>query len=138
MQPPPATRDERSGEGAPAGPVDWAACPAERVAEQWGVVVAAGLAPAEVVARRTRHGPNRLPDPPRRSGARMFLGQLASPLIHLLFLAAILALVLGRFGDAVVILTVVLVNAVIGSAQEYRAERSLASLRRLAALRSSR
>lgn len=135
MQPPPATRDERSGEGAPAGPVDWAACPAGRVAEQWGVVVAAGLAPAEVVARRTRHGPNRLPDPPRRSGARMFLGQLASPLIHLLFLAAILALVLGRFGDAVVILTVVLVNAVIGSAQEYRAERSLASLRRLAALR---
>lgn len=117
------------------GAGDWPACAAETVAAHWDVAPASGLKPEEVAARLARHGPNRLPEAPRRRPFRLFLGQFASPLIHLLFLAAALALGMRRVGDAVVILGVVLVNAVIGAAQEHRAERSLASLRRLAAVR---
>ena len=61
--------------------------------------------------------------------------QLHSPLIILLFVAAVLTLALGHRGDAGVILVVVLVNALIGSFQEGRAERSMAALRRLGAQR---
>jgi Ca2+-transporting ATPase len=56
-------------------------------------------------------------------------------LIYILFVAAVLAVALGHHGDAVVIMAVVLVNALIGSFQEGRAERSMAALRRLSALR---
>ena len=53
----------------------------------------------------------------------------------MLLLAAVLAVALGHFGDAAVILAVVFVNALIGTLQEGRAERSMAALRRLASLR---
>ena len=74
---------------------------------------------------------------PSRSGPRP--GALScvssrSPLIGILFAAAVLALVLGHYGDAAVILVVVVVNAVIGTFQEGRAERSMAALRELAEL----
>ena len=65
----------------------------------------------------------------------VFARQFMSPLIYILFAAAVLAVVMAHYGDAVVILAVVLVNAVVGTFQEGRAERSMASLRRLAALR---
>jgi len=64
----------------------------------------------------------------------VFLRQFRSPLIYILFIAAALAAGMGHWGDASVILAVVLVNALIGSYQEGRAERSMAALRRLSAL----
>jgi Ca2+-transporting ATPase len=64
----------------------------------------------------------------------VFLRQFKSPLIHILFIAAALAAGMSQWGDAAVILAVVLVNALIGSYQEGRAERSMAALRRLSAL----
>ncbi len=93
---------------------------------------AAGLAPDEAARRLERAGPNALPETRRRTLPAIFLGQFASPLIYLLFVAAGIALALGHTGDAVVIFVVVLVNAVIGALQEGRAEHSLAALRRLA------
>jgi Ca2+-transporting ATPase len=64
----------------------------------------------------------------------VFLRQFHSPLIAILGVAAALAVALGHHGDAVVILSVVVVNALVGSFQEGRAERSMAALRQLAAL----
>jgi magnesium-transporting ATPase (P-type) len=95
-----------------------------------------GLPAAEVARRLERYGANVLAEPARRSLLRVFLGQFRSPLIYLLFVAAAIALVLGHASDAAVILTVVLLNALIGTLQEGRAERSLAALRRLATQRS--
>jgi len=80
------------------------------------------------------HGPNALPEAPPRPLWRTFARQFSSPLIYILFAAAMIAVGLGHYGDAGVILAVVIVNALIGSFQEGRAERSMASLRRLAAL----
>ena len=97
---------------------------------------AAGLSAREARTRLARFGPNALPEAGRRSIAVVFLGQFRSPLIHLLFAAAGIALLLGHRSDAAVIFAVVVINAVIGSIQEGRAERSLESLRRLTSPRA--
>ncbi|MBL8619958.1 MAG: HAD-IC family P-type ATPase [Myxococcales bacterium] len=113
-------------------PAPWHARAGDDVAATQGVEVAHGLAAAEVVARRARHGANALPEAPRRSAWAVLGRQFASPLIYLLLAAAAIALVLGHRGDAAVIAVVVTINAVIGAFQEGRAERSLAALRSLA------
>ena len=93
-----------------------------------------GLDGADVAQRLVTHGANALPEPPPRPAWRVFLRQLKSPLVTILFVAAGLAVALGNLGDAGVILAVVIVNALIGSHQEGRAERSMAALRQLSAL----
>jgi Ca2+-transporting ATPase len=91
-----------------------------------------GLSAPEAAARLARHGPNALPEPPRRGPWVVFLAQFRSPLIYLLFGAAAIALVAGHRADALVIAIVVVVNALIGAFQEGCAERSIQALRRLA------
>jgi Ca2+-transporting ATPase len=93
----------------------------------------AGLSSAEARIRLARVGPNALPEIERRTLLSVFADQFRSPLIFLLFAAGAIALVLGHVNDAVVILSVVIVNAVIGTFQEGRAERSLEALRRMTA-----
>lgn len=90
-----------------------------------------GLSQNEVADRLSRHGSNSLPEDEKKPVWRVFLRQFASPLIYILLAAAVLAFVLGKREDALVILIVVLVNSIIGAIQEGRAERSMASLRKL-------
>ncbi|MDX2091573.1 MAG: HAD-IC family P-type ATPase [Kofleriaceae bacterium] len=90
-----------------------------------------GLTTAEVDARLRHHGPNALPEHGARSVLRVLLRQFASPLIYLLMVAAGISVALGHRSDAVVILVVLVVNAVVGALQEGRAERSLRALRAL-------
>ncbi len=92
-----------------------------------------GLTTDEARERLLQFGPNALPAPGARSRLAVFAGQFRSPLIYLLFGAAAIALSLGHSSDALVIFIVVLLNAVIGSVQEGRAERSMNALRTLAA-----
>jgi Ca2+-transporting ATPase len=94
-----------------------------------------GLDGGALSRAQARYGPNALPEPPPKPLWRTFVRQFKSPLIYILFVAAVLAVALGHHGDAGVILAVVMVNALIGSFQEGRAERSMAALRRLSALR---
>ena len=95
---------------------------------------AAGLSAATVAARQREYGFNILPEAPRRSLLNLIWSQFQSPLIYILFVAALFSLILGKQGDAVVILAVVLVNALIGVFQEGRAERSMAALQQLSSL----
>ena len=81
------------------------------------------------------HGPNELPEAKAKSWWRIFGAQFASPLIYILLVAAIIAFAMGHRSDAVVILVVVLVNALIGAVQEGRAEQSMHALRKLSVLR---
>ncbi len=115
-------------------PTDWHALPSDEVCSRLAVDAARGLTAAEVARRRAEHGPNALPEPPPRPLWRTFARQFKSPLIYILFVAALLAVALGHHGDAAVILAVVVVNAAIGTFQEGRAERSMAALRQLSAL----
>jgi P-type Ca2+ transporter type 2C len=102
-----------------------------------------GLTSAEAVAAQQRFGPNALPPEPRRSVVSRFFAQLKSALIYLLLFALgvdLLAWGLGGFhgvpAEALAILAIVLLNAVLGVLQEFRSERALLELSRLSAPRA--
>ena len=94
-----------------------------------------GLSSAEAAARLARCGPNELPEARHKSMWRVFAAQFASPLIYILFVAAVISFAMSHASDAVVILIVVFLNAIIGAIQEGRAEHSMSALRRLSSLR---
>ncbi len=107
--------------------------PADEVARHLGVEVDAGLAADEVVVRRRRHGPNRLPEPPPRPAWKRLLDQFGDFMILVLLAAALLSGVIGDLTDTLVILLIVALNAAIGFWQEWRADQALQALQRLAA-----
>ncbi len=92
-----------------------------------------GLASAEAALRLERQGPNTLPEGQRRGIARMLLGQFQDLMIQILLIAALIAAFIGEPQDAIAILVIVSLNALIGVAQQYRAENAIAALRQLAA-----
>ncbi|MBV6408698.1 MAG: Calcium-transporting ATPase [Rhodocyclaceae bacterium] len=92
-----------------------------------------GLTFAEAAARLARHGPNALPEGRRRSPLRMLADQFADFMILVLVAAAVVSGIVGEPSDTLAIFVIVLLNAVIGFVQEWRAERAMAALRRMAA-----
>ena len=92
-----------------------------------------GLTAAEAATRLVQYGPNILIEDRRRSPLRMFLGQFTDFMIVVLLAAAVVSGVIGSVTDTVVILVIVVLNAVIGFIQEYRAEAAIMALRRMAA-----
>ncbi len=111
------------------------ALPVDAVFRELQTDAGEGLASAEAAARLVKFGPNELPEAEHKPLWRVFAGQFASPLIYILFVAAVISFAMGHASDAAVILAVVLINAVIGAVQEGRAEHSMSALRRLSALK---
>lgn len=91
----------------------------------------AGLGEAEAAARLERWGPNRLPEPKGKTLVGVFVAQFKSPFIYLLLAAAAVSLGLGHLTDALFIFAVLLLNAVIGTYQEWRAETRARALKAL-------
>jgi Ca2+-transporting ATPase len=106
---------------------------AEHVAETLGVSVADGLTSAEAASRLAEYGPNDLEGGPERSLAAMVVGQFNDVLVWVLLAATVVSFLMGDRVDAVVIMAIVVLNAVLGVAQEYRAEQSLAALKDMSA-----
>jgi len=92
-----------------------------------------GLSPDEVVKRQERYGPNELQEKRARSPWRMLFDQFSDFMIIVLIGAAIVSGVVGDVEDTVAIIVIVILNAVIGFVQEYRAEQAIAALKRMAA-----
>ncbi len=92
-----------------------------------------GLTEEEVTTRRSSHGPNRLPEPPRQGPLIRFLRQFHNLLIYGLLAAAVITALLGHAVDTIVILAVVVANALIGFVQEGKAEEALAAIRQMLA-----
>ena len=107
------------------------ALPPSRVVELQRTDARHGLEDAEAARRLQEHGPNTLPEPPRHSWLQRFGAQFANALIGFLLASAALAAVLGHWVDATVILGVVLINALVGVAQEGKAEAAMSALRDL-------
>jgi Ca2+-transporting ATPase len=91
-----------------------------------------GLSSAEAVSRLARFGPNALREKRARSPWRMLLDQFTDFMIIVLIGAAIISGIVGDVEDTAAIIVIVILNAVIGFVQEYRAERAMAALKRMA------
>ncbi len=96
-----------------------------------------GLSEQEAAERLTNYGPNQLPEPARKNMFQRFLIQFHHILIYVLLGAAVITFLLGHMIDTAVILTVVLVNALIGVIQEGKAEKALESIRHMLAPHAS-
>ena len=94
---------------------------------------ATGLTTAEAKNRLDQYGPNAIPEKRRRSLLVMLLGQFTDFMIVVLLLAALISGFIGEPQDTIAILVIVLLNAIIGAVQEFRAERAVAALRKMAA-----
>ncbi len=102
-----------------------------------------GLDDAAAGERLAKFGPNKLPDPPKKNKLLQFLEQFVNPLVLTLLAAAVIATIVGvtshegsilsRFGDAIAILLIVVLNALLGYYQERRAEAALDALQKMTA-----
>ena len=99
--------------------------------------ITSGLNQADADTRLRTHGPNRLPEPPRRSPVLQFLLQFHNILIYVLLASAAITMVLGHIVDALVILAVVIANAIIGFVQEGKAEQAMNAIRQMLAPRAN-
>src|SRR3989338_4572498 len=94
-----------------------------------------GLSGSEARLRLARYGPNELPQQPPVPAWRIFGRQFANLLVAILIVAAAVSLLVLDDGllDAAVNLAIVILNAAFGFVQEYRAERTVEALKKLAA-----
>ncbi len=95
-----------------------------------------GLSAAEAADRLQRNGPNLLPEAAPVSMFAMFARQFADFMIGVLVVAAVVAAVIGEPVEAAAILAIVVLNAILGFTQEWRAEQAMAALRAMSAPRA--
>jgi P-type Ca2+ transporter type 2C len=111
----------------------WHCLPVAEVAGQLATDPAAGLPQAEAASRLARDGPNAIEEGEKRSAWRMLADQFTDFMIIVLLAAAVISGFIGEVVDTVAILVIVLMNGTIGFVQEYRAEKAMAALKKLAA-----
>ncbi len=114
----------------------WHMLSVAEAAHELGVAPAAGLSAATAAERLAEHGENKLAEAVPRPLWLKFLDQFKNVLVVVLLFAAALAWAIGDLKDAAVILIVVLLNAGLGFWQEHRAERTLAALKEMLAVRA--
>ncbi len=112
---------------------DWRTLSADQAAQALRSDAERGLPLSLVEEKRAAHGYNELAEKKGITVWVMFLSQFREFLVLLLLGAAVIALFLGEVTDAVVIFIVIIINAVLGVVQEFKAEKSLAALKTLAA-----
>jgi Ca2+-transporting ATPase len=113
--------------------IPWHGLTVDGVERQLQTTQEGGLSSDEVSQRLARHGPNSIREAKPKSPWRIFAAQFADFMIVVLLAAAVIAGFLGEPADTVAILAIVVLNAVIGFVQEYRAEHAMAALRKMAA-----
>jgi Ca2+-transporting ATPase len=111
----------------------WHLRDAVELAREQGVDPAHGLPADEVTQRALQHGPNALPSGANRSVWVLLWEQFSDFMIVVLLGAAVISGLVGDLVDTLVILVIVVLNAVIGLVQAWRADQALAVLQRLAA-----
>lgn len=90
-----------------------------------------GLSSQQARQRLLQYGANQLPETRHVSLLRIFISQFKSPFIYVLLVAALVSLGLNQIINCLFILLVLLLNASIGTAQEYAAERAASSLKKM-------
>ena len=96
-----------------------------------------GLTEKEAAARLLVYGPNEIKSEKKISPIRIFLEQFHSFVIYILIAALAISIFLGETVDAIVIGIIVVLNAIFGFIQEYRAEKSIEALKKLSSLKAT-
>jgi len=96
-----------------------------------------GITSGEAAARLLEYGPNELPERKHPGLLLIFLTQFRSPFIYVLLVAAIVSWGPGQTVNSIFVFAVLVINALIGSVQEYSAERAAAALRKMVPFRAT-
>jgi Ca2+-transporting ATPase len=91
-----------------------------------------GLSSEEVAKRQEQYGLNKLVGKERKSMLQLFIAQLQDWLIYVLFVAVVITLFMGEYIDAIIILIVIILNAVLGVVQEIKAGNAIEALQKIA------
>jgi len=95
-----------------------------------------GLSKSEASRRLQEYGRNIIEKKQEISPFKIFLGQFASPLVWILMVAIVISLIVGHMEDAIVIGIILIVNAILGFIQEFRAEKAIEALMKMASLKA--
>ena len=101
-----------------------------------------GLSAAEAASRLERDGKNKLAEAKKDSLLKKFFDELKEPMLIILMVAAVLSVITSaasgevEFTDAIIILVVVLLNAILGVLQESKAEKAIEALQQMSAATS--
>jgi Ca2+-transporting ATPase len=95
-----------------------------------------GLSEQDAQSRLQKYGPNELKEEKRISPLQIFLSQFKSTLVTILIGATIFSALIGEMLDAIVILIIVILNAIFGFVQEFKAEKAIEALKRLSSQES--
>lgn len=106
----------------------WHVREADDVASELDTDPAEGLSTSDAKQRLERFGPNRIRSREALSWWNILLRQVADPLIYILLIAAAVSIIFAHYFDAIVILSVVVINGIIGFVQEFRARKAIQSL----------
>tara|TARA_Y100000031_G_C8248509_1_gene399373 strand:+ start:874 stop:3543 length:2670 start_codon:yes stop_codon:yes gene_type:complete len=96
-----------------------------------------GLTEEEAEERLEKYGLNEIKESKKISALKIFLSQFNNIVIYILVFALAVSIFLGETIDAIVIGAIVIANAILGFIQEYKAEKSIAALKKLASLKAT-
>lgn len=111
----------------------WHQMEAGELANKLGSSLAQGLSASEAEDRLSKNGRNELAEGERISPVVLFLNQFKDFMVLVLMGATLISGLLGEYLDAVTIVAIIAINAVLGFIQEFRAEKSLNALKELSA-----
>jgi len=109
----------------------WFSKSQEEVLTELNVNPLTGLTSEEAIKRLDQYGMNKLKGKPKKSLFSLFLAQLKDMLIYVLLGAAIITLFIGEYVDSIIIISVVVLNAVIGVFQEFKAGKAVEALQKM-------
>lgn len=109
----------------------WFSKAQDDVLKEFQVDPSIGLSDIEVAQRIEKYGRNKLKGKPKKSILSLFLSQLKDMLIYVLLASAVITMIIGEYTDSIIILFVVMLNAVIGVFQEYKAGKAVEALQKM-------
>ncbi len=95
-----------------------------------------GLSSQEAVNRLSRYGKNELKETKKISIIKLVIEQFIDPLVLILLAAVVISFIINARGDAIAIFAIVVLNAIIGFSQEYKAEKEIELLKKLSSQRA--
>ncbi|PJF27823.1 MAG: ATPase, partial [Phototrophicales bacterium] len=111
----------------------WHTIDSHHLADELDVNIQTGLSDADVQARQAKYGKNELVEKGTATPLELLIEQLTDPLVLILIGAAVISGFLGEWKSVFAISAIVVVNAILGVSQEYRAEKAMAALKKMSA-----